>query len=240
MLPQALYKVFLNECRRAPPRTHFLWDRKNEKITQDPDGKTKTIVTTTVQQMGDGTVKQSERRLSVTQTNEINVKDATTTGVKTVEGGDAYIKALKLKGEVAILKGENHLINIINLKSLEVIIKLMGTTLEDFYYDISYGLYTSEEIVEFRRSLSSSIKRDEYVKDYDYIIPPEDKVQLPVCFAEDIFEKVQNSLEIMRAERERLKSEGKLREKQELEEQTKKEEEEQERLRLEEEERKKI
>ena len=210
-----------------------------EKITQDPDGKTKTIVTTTVQQMGDGTVKQSERRLSVTQTNEINVKDATTTGVKTVEGGEAYISALKLKGEVAILKGENHLINIINLKSLEVIIKLMGTTLEDFYYDISYGLYTSEEIVEFRRSLSSSIKRDEYIKDYDYMIPPEDKVQLPVCFAEDIFDIVQNSLEIMRAERERLKSEGEQGEKKELEEQKKKEEEEQERLRLEEEERKK-
>ena len=207
-----------------------------ETITQDPNGNTKTITTTTVQQREDGTVHTSERKLSITQTNEINIKEATTTGVKTVEGGSAYINALKLKGEVAIIQGENHLINILNLKSLEVILKLMGTNLEDFYYDISFGIYTSEEIVEFRRSLSSSIKRDEYVKYYDYIIPPEDKVQLPVFFAEDIFEKVQKSLEVMRAEKERLKSEGELREKQELEDQKKKEEEEQERLRLEKEE----
>jgi hypothetical protein len=172
-------------------------------------------------------MRGSERVVIKKETNKINVEGSEIVGEKQIEAGEndkKYVEAIEFKGEVAILRAENQLMNIIKLESLQTILRLMNRTLKDFYYDISFGIYSSEEITEFRKSISSKIenKVDEYVKDYDYIIPPDEKLQLPSFFGDDIFESVQKEIE----EKERIKKEEELRKLKELEEKKKKEEEE--------------
>ena len=112
----------------------------------------------------------SENILTTIQTNEINIENSTVIGTKLVETDNndlRYLKAIKKKGEIAILKGENQLIEIIKLKSFEKILKLIGTKLKEFYYDISFGIYSCEEIVELRNNLNidTNMKKDNRIKD---------------------------------------------------------------------------
>ena len=213
----------------------------DEQIKYNPDGKVTTKTTKTVIQNDDGTTKYSEQVQVKTQTNQINVAESTITGTKNIEAAnddERYFKSVEYKGEVAILKGENQLIDIIKLDSLNVILRLMGTDLKDFCYDISFGIYSSEEIQEFRKSITTrlSSKNDEYVKDYDYIIEPDEKLLLPSFFGDEIFEIVQTKIDTM-IEEQRQKEEEELRRKEERE-RLKKEEEER-RLKDEEEKREK-
>ena len=158
-----------------------------QKITSDPSGTSTTTTTTTVQTNDDG------------KNNEINVEEATTTGTRQIETGASdrrYIDAIHYKGEIAILKTETELMNLIKVDSLEKIVKLMGKTMEDFYYDISFGIYTSEEIIEFRKSLNTRNSiNDKYVKDYDFMLSPDDKLILPSMFGDQVFEKVEKEIE---------------------------------------------
>ena len=206
----------------------------DEQITYDPDGqKVTTITTKTVTQKEDGSTRISERIVTKKKGNEINVADSTIVGEKEVVAGNnetQYIDAIKTKGELAILKGENQLMNIVNLESFEVILRLMGINLNEFYYYVSFGIYSSEEIYEFRKSISTKIenkdKVDEYYKDYDYMTESDDKLILPTLFGDEIFERVQKRIDIIMAEQKRKKIEEELRLKQELEEKERKGEEE--------------
>ena len=80
-----------------------------------------------------------------------------------------YYEVFKQKGEIAILKGENKLIEIIKLQTLEKILSILGIDLKEFYYDISFGIYSCEEIVELRKGLetNSSLKNKTLKKDFD-------------------------------------------------------------------------
>ena len=205
-----------------------------EQITYNPEGEKVTTTTTkTVTQKDDGSTRISERIVQKKQGNEINVENSTIVGEKEVVAGNndtQYLEAIKTKGELAILKGENQLINIVNLESFEVILRQMGIDLNEFYYYVSFGIYSSEEIIEFRKSINTKIenkdKVDEYYKDYDYITEPNEKLILPTLFGDEIFESVQKRIDIIIAERERKKKEEELRMKQVLEEKQRKEEEE--------------
>ena len=125
----------------------------------------------------------SENIFSKTQKNEINIEDSTMIGTKVVEADnndDRYLKAIKKKGEIAILKGENKLIKILKLKSFEKIISLIGKTLNEYYYDISFGVYSCEEIIEQRKVLEtiSTIKNDNNIQDdINMIASPDESVQ---------------------------------------------------------------
>ena len=215
-----------------------------EQITYTPEGeKVVTTTTKTITQKEDGSTRISEHYVTKKQGNEINVKDSTIVGEKEVEAGKndtQYLDAIRTKGELAILKGENQLINIVNLESFERILKLMGIDLNEFYYYISFGIYSSEEITEFRKSLSTKIetqdKVDDYYKDYDYITAPDEKLILPTFFGDEIFESVQKRIDLIMAKREKERKEEELRLQQELEEKKLKEKEEL-RLKQEEEER---
>ena len=206
----------------------------DEQIRYDPDGQKVTTTTTkTVTQKEDGSTRISERIVTKKQGNEINVADSTIVGEKEVVAGNndtQYIDAIKTKGELAILKGENQLMNIVNLESFEVILRLMGINLNEFYYYVSFGIYSSEEIYEFRKSISTKIenkdKVDEYYKDYDYMTESDDKLILPTLFGDEIFENVQKRIDIIMAEQKRKKVEEELRLKQESEEKRRKDEEE--------------
>ena len=226
-----------------------------EKITYDPNKKTTTTTTTTVNKREDGTAHISERTVIKKQGDQINVAESELVGQNNLEGKEeGFLKAIENKQELAILKTENELMNIINLESFKKILSLMGTNLKDYVYDISLGVYSSEEIYEFRKSLSTKLenKVDVYVKDYDYILETDAKLLLPSFFGEEIFECVENKMNIILEEKkrkkeeeeERLKEEEEQRKKAEEEERLKKEEEErlkkeeEERLKKEEEERK--
>ena len=89
--------------------------------------------------------------------------------VETDNNDERYLKAIKQKGEIAILKGENKLIEIIKLETLEKILSLLQITLKEFYYDISFGIYSCEEIVELRKRLetNSSLKNENFKKNSD-------------------------------------------------------------------------
>ena len=196
-----------------------------EMIQDNPDGKVTTTTTTTIKKRDDGTTHTSEHTIIKKQKNEINVEDSKLLGTKQIEAAnnEIYVNAVEYKNEVAILKGENNLINMIKLESLKVILRLMGTDLKDFCYDMSFGIYSSEEITEFRKSLSTKIenKVDEYVKDYDYIIAPDEKLLLPNFSGDEIFENVQKEIDIIIEEKRRIEKE-----KQEKEEEERKREEE--------------
>ena len=206
----------------------------DEQIRYDPDGQKVTTTTTkTITQKEDGSTRISERIVTKKQGNEINVADSTIVGEKEVVAGNndtQYIDAIKTKGELAILKGENQLMNIVNLESFEVILRLMSINLNEFYYYVSFGIYSSEEIYEFRKSISTKIenkdKVDEYYKDYDYMTESDDKLILPTLFGDEIFENVQKRIDIIMAEQKRKKIEEELKLKQELEEKQRKDEEE--------------
>ena len=186
-----------------------------EQITYNPDGKVTTTKTTTITKKDDGSNRLSERVIIKKQGNKINVEESELIGEKQIEAGNndpRFVEAIEYKGEIAILKGENQLMNIIKLESLNEILKLMGTNLKEFSYDISFGIYSSEEITEFRKSISTKIehKVDTYTKNYDYIMAPDEKLILPSFFDDEIFDSVQKRVDIILAERERIKKEEEL------------------------------
>ena len=177
-----------------------------EKITYDPSGKTTTTTTTTVNQRDDGTAHISERSVVRKEGNQINVEESELVGQKNLEGNEEnFIKAVEQKHELAILKGENQLISIIRLESFLKILSQMGTNLKDFIYDISMGIYSSEEIIEFRKSLST--KLENYVKDYDCILEQDAKLLLPSFFGEEIFENVEKKITSILEEKQKRQAE---------------------------------
>ena len=83
----------------------------------------------------------------------------------------------------------------------------MGETLENFIFGISFCVYTSEEIIEFRNNFKAKnfpkkAEKDKYVKNYDYNIPSE-KLTSTSKFGEEIFENVQKKIDILLAEKEK-------------------------------------
>ena len=144
----------------------------------------------------------NENILTTIQTNEINIENSTVIGTKVVEADnddERYLKAIKQKNEVAILKGENILIEIIKIKTLKKILKLIGTTLKNYYYDISFGIYSCEEIVELRKTLdiNSNLNDKNVGKDknnYNLYMKPDKQLEKITLSNDIIFEAVQKEI----------------------------------------------
>ena len=82
-----------------------------------------------------------------------------------------YINALNLKNEVAIIEGSNNLICIIPLKSLKKIFKFFDETIEMSFDRVSYGIYSIEEIIQFKQmvhyrnlNINEDLKKDFQLK----------------------------------------------------------------------------
>ena len=137
------------------------------KINDDDKNQ---ISSSIINENNDGKInKANNNMLTTIQTNEINVENSTIIGTKLVEtdnSDERYLKAIKQKGEIAILRGENKLIDIIKLNTLEKILDLLGTNLKEFYYDISFGIYSCEEIVELRKTLETNKKDNNFKKEF--------------------------------------------------------------------------
>ena len=140
----------------------------------------------------------TENILNTIQTNEINIENSTIIGTKLIEADnndERYLKAIKKKNEVAILKDENKLIEILKLKTLEKILRFLGSNLKEFYYDISFGIYSCEEIVELRKTLDNmSFKKENFLKhsyNYNKDLTPERKLRKTPQCNDLIFDTIQ-------------------------------------------------
>ena len=149
----------------------------------------------------------TENILNTIQTNEINIENSTIIGTKLIEADnndERYLKAIKKKNEVAILKDENKLIEILQLKTLEKILRFLGSNLKEFYYDISFGIYSCEEIVELRKTLDNmSFKKENFLKhsyNYNKDLTHEKKLRKTPQCKDLIFDTVQKEIDLLNQE----------------------------------------
>ena len=184
-------------------------ENENELVNLN-DKKTKIVSSTIIKNNNYSNSNAPNNILASIQTNEINVENSTVIGTKLVEtdnNDERYLKAIKQKGEIAILKGENKLIEIIKLETLEKILSLLRITLKEFYYDISFGIYSCEEIVELRKGLeSNSSLKNENLKtnsdNHNYNLNCDGHIE-NICLSNDnIIDTVQKQLDLMKGEKE--------------------------------------
>ena len=178
---------------------------KSETLKDNFEDKINPIFSSLINHNNIGTTTLSEKILTSFQINEIKLENSTIIGTKLVETDNSdkrYLKAIKQKGEIAIIKDEKQLIDIIKLKSLEKILKLIGTTLHKFYYDISFGIYSCEEIVELRKtsdfnSISQNNNLNEHDENYSYCPTDDNKLEKLNLSNDIIFDSEQKKLKIL-------------------------------------------
>ena len=182
---------------------------KEDEFNNNQNEIINTITSSIINHNKDGTTSISENILTTVQTNEINIEKSSIIGTKLVEADNndqRYLKAIKQKGEVAILKDENKLVEIIKLETLNRILRLIGTNLKEFYYDISFGIYSCEEIIELRKSYETKFpgQRNNFNNDYDYFncyLPHEKQLEKINLSNDIIFDTVQKKINILDNER---------------------------------------
>ena len=123
---------------------------KEETLIQQDGTRTTISRTSVVTNNMDGSKTITNTITTLTKTNKIKLDENTKikSFTKEIDNEEKiYINCLKTKNELAILKGENFIICNINLKSCEKIFMLMGEILEENFEIISFGIYSSEEIL---------------------------------------------------------------------------------------------
>ena len=123
---------------------------KEETLIQQDGTRTTISRTSVVTNNIDGSKTITNTITTLTKTNKIKLDENTKiqSFTKEIDNEDKiYLNCLKTKNELAILKGENFIICNINLKSCEKIFMLMGEILEENFEIISFGIYSSEEIL---------------------------------------------------------------------------------------------
>ena len=88
-----------------------------------------------------------------------------------------YADAIRTKNDLAIMKDEKILL-FIKVASFEKILKLMNESLNTYFDSIAYGIYSSEEITEFRNSIKTKPppKKKPYTKIADFSFQQTDKL----------------------------------------------------------------
>ena len=123
---------------------------KEETLIQQDGTRTTISRTSVVTNNIDGSKTITNTITTLTKTNKIKLDENTKiqSFTKEIDNEEKiYLNCLKTKNELAILKGENFIICNINLKSCEKIFMLMGEILEENFEIISFGIYSSEEIL---------------------------------------------------------------------------------------------
>ena len=185
-------------------------NENEDELVNFDNKKTKTVSSSIIKHNNYSNSNVPDNLLASIQTNEINVENSTVIGTKLVEtdnNDERYLKAIKQKGEIAILKGENKLIEIIKLETLEKILSLLQITLKEFYYDISFGIYSCEEIVELRKRLetNSSLKNENFKKNSDnhnYNLNLDGNIKKISLSNDNIIDTIQKKLDLIKGEKE--------------------------------------
>ena len=137
-----------------------------------------------------------------------------------------YVDAIRAKKELGILN-DDKLLTYISVNAFEKILKFMNESLETYFDALSFGIYSSQEITELKKSIKTrKIEKEENIIKYFEVYSEEDKNKLDKFKAlnDDIFFSVDRQLEIIKEEEERKKreEEERLRRLKEAEEQQKK------------------
>ena len=137
-----------------------------------------------------------------------------------------YVDAIRAKKELGILN-DDKLLTYISVNAFEKILKFMDESLDTYFDALSFGIYSSQEITELKKSLKSRpIEKEENIIKYFEVYSEEDKNKLDKFkdLNDDIFFSVDRQLEIIKEEEERKKreEEERLRRLKEAEEQQKK------------------
>lgn len=124
------------------------------KSNKNKEGETKSKRTSTVIKNSDGTTTVTDIVTKIKPLNEIKMDpnaEIQSFKVEATSEDTRYINALYLKKEVAIIEGNNNLICIIPLNSLKKIFQLFDETIEMSFDRVSYGIYSTEEIIQFKQ-----------------------------------------------------------------------------------------
>jgi hypothetical protein len=172
--------------------------KKESIININPDGKT-TIANSTV---------------SKSVKNEIKLDNDTKVSVSELDAGQddvKYIDVLRKKGQLAILKGTNQYISMLSLKHFELILKKMGTNLQEEINLVAFGIYSIEEINEIKKSIEFDVPKVVFQNVTKYLEVKEPEINKinknEKNFDNSIFVNIQEKLDFIKAEEERKRKE---------------------------------
>ena len=136
-----------------------------------------------------------------------------------------YVDAIRAKKELGILF-DDKLITYITVDTFEKILKFMDESLENYFDALSFGIYSSQEITELKKSIMTIQPKEENIQKYLelFLESDNDKINKFAELNDDIFKSVDKELEFIKEEEERLKreEEERLRKLKEAEEEKKK------------------
>ena len=120
-----------------------------------------------------------------------------------------YVDAIRAKKELGILFNDK-LFTYISVNAFERILKFMDERLENYFDSLSFGIYSSQEITELKKSIITiPQEKEENITKYFEVFAEEDKNKLYQIknLNDDVFLMVDKELEIIKEEEERKKRE---------------------------------
>jgi hypothetical protein len=128
---------------------------EEKKTTKKEKDSTSTTKKTSVKvQNPDGTTTITDTITTTKHLNKIKMDpnaQIQSYKVEATSEDKRYVNALYLKNEVAIIEDNNNLVCIIPLNSLKKIFSLFDETIEMSFDRVSYGIYSIEEIIQFKQ-----------------------------------------------------------------------------------------
>jgi hypothetical protein len=187
---------------------------KTEETTNKDGVKTTTKKESTINTNPDGKTTITNSSVSKSVKNEIKLDNDTKVSVSELDAGQddvKYIDVLRKKGQLAILKGTNQYISMLSLKHFELILKKMGTNLQEEINLVAFGIYSIEEINEIKKSIEFDVPKVVFQNVTKYLEVKEPEINKinknEKNFDNTIFVNIQEKLDFIKAEEERKRKE---------------------------------
>ena len=119
-----------------------------------------------------------------------------------------YVDAIRAKKELGILR-EEKLITYITVEAFEKILKFMDESLDNYFDALAFGIYSTQEITELKKSVMTIQPEKENFQKYleVFMENDNDKIDKFAGLNDDIFLNVDKELKIIKEEEERRKRE---------------------------------
>ena len=143
--------------------------QSGQTTTKDiPDGKVETTRRSSIINNEDGSTSYvshlKEKIVGSSRIGEPQKVEEYNLGVSMED--TKYVDIIRTKDDLAILQ-EEKLITYIKVKSFERVLQLMKESLDTYFDSLSFGIYSSEEIIEFRNSIRiEPPKKERYTKNF--------------------------------------------------------------------------
>ena len=185
--------------------------QSGQTTTKDiPDGKVETTRRSSIINNEDGSTSYvshlKEKIVGSSRIGEPQKVEEYNLGVSMED--TKYVDIIRTKDDLAILQ-EEKLITYIKVKSFERVLQLMKESLDTYFDSLSFGIYSSEEIIEFRNSIRiEPPKKERYTKNFDLYLSEEAQLNRFKRMGENMFLNVQREVDRIREEEEeRLRKE---------------------------------